>query len=118
MLYKYMPAYQNLITYWEANVDNFPNVAMGYNQYGLALVQAGFTGSGIDTWLRGIKIRPNDFRLNYNLANILMATGQTQIAVDYLKKAELYLDQKQSRDFWMENINKLKAEATTRGVQL
>ena len=113
-LYYFMPAYKDMTTYWESNVKEFPDVAMGYNQYGLALVQSGKTGAAIDTWLEGVKLRPNDFRINYNIANVMLAIGQLDESLKYAEIAEKNLDQKQNSDFWIGEITKIRAEVEKR----
>ena len=86
------------------------------NQYGLGLIQFGNTGSAIDTLIKGVQQRPHDFRINYNLANIMLATGNTQQAVGFLKTAEVNLEKKNNYQFWVEQMNKLKDEIKKRGI--
>ena len=116
-LFYFLPAYRDVMSYWKSNTENFPNVAMGYNQYGLGLVNFGNVGSAIDVWIRGVQERPHDFRINYNLSNIMLATGNTQQAVKFLQTAELNLDKKNNYDFWMGEMNKMKEEIRRRGVE-
>lgn len=115
-LYYFLPAYTDMKSFWKSNTENFPSVAMGFNQYGLGLVQYGNTGSAIDTLIQGVQLRPHDFRLNYNLANIMLATGNTQQAVGFLKTAEVNLEKKNNYQFWIDQISNLKAEIKKRGI--
>ena len=116
-LYYFMPAYFDIKTFWKSNVENFPNVAMGYNQYGLGLLNFGNIGSTIDVWVQGVQLRPKDFRLNYNLANIMLGTGNTTQALQFIKTAEESLDQKNNYEFWRGEINKMIEELKRRGIQ-
>lgn len=115
-LFYFMPAYEDVKAFWKSNTENFPTVAMGYNQYGLGALQHGQVGSAIDIWLRGVSYRLNDFRINYNLANVMMATGNTIQAVQFLRVAESNLDKKNNYDFWMTEIAKIKEELKKRGI--
>lgn len=116
-LHYFLPAYKDSKNFWKSNTENFPKVAMGYNQYGLGLINFGNTGSAIDTWIAGIQLRPKDFRLSFNLANVMIATGNTQQAVQFLRTAEESLDKKQNYDFWIAEINKMKEAIKQRGIQ-
>jgi hypothetical protein len=115
-LFYFLPAYTDMKSFWKSNTENFPSVAMGYNQYGLGLVQYGNTGSAIDTLIAGVQLRPHDFRINYNLANIMLATGNTNQAVGFLKTAEINLEKKNNYQFWIDQINKMKEEIKKRGI--
>jgi hypothetical protein len=79
---------EDIIDYWKSNTENFPDVAMGWNQFGLGQLQFGNTGSALDSWIRGVQERPHDFRLNYNTANLLLGCGQAEQAVRQRAEAE------------------------------
>ena len=117
-LYYFTPAYKDYVSYWRSNTENFPDVAMGWNQYGLGLLQFGNGGSALDAWIRGVQERPNDFRLNYNTANLLLGSGNTQEAIKFIKAAEANLDKKNSYDMWKGQVEKLKEEVRKRGLQI
>jgi hypothetical protein len=117
-LFYFMPAYSSIISYWKSNTENFPNVAMGWNQFGLGQLQFGNTGSALDSWIRGVQERPNDFRLNYNTANLLLGCGQAEQAVRFIKTAEANLDPKNGYEMWKGQIDKLKVEINKRGIPL
>jgi hypothetical protein len=117
-LFYFMPAYKNYVEYWKSNTENFPNVAMGWNQYGLGLLQYGNGGSALDAWVRGVQERPNDFRLNYNTANLLIGSGSVEQAVKFIKAAEENLDKKNNYDMWKGQIDKLKEEVKKRGINV
>ena len=117
-LYYFIPAYKDLVSYWKSNTENFPDVAMGWNQVGLAQLQFGNTGSAMDSWIRGVQERPCDFRLNYNTANLLLGSGMTKDAVRFIKTAEDNLDPRNGYDFWKAKIEEQKAEVKRRGIEL
>lgn len=117
-LYYFMPAYKDYKAYWESNTREFPHVAMGWNQYGLGLLQFGNTGSALDAWIRGVQERPHDFRLNYNTANLLLGSGMAGQAVRFLKTAEENLDPRNNYEFWREKVDKLKEEIKKRGFDV
>lgn len=115
-LWQFLPAYKDCMSYWKSNVDNFPDVAMGYNQYGIELTNFGNAGTALDIWVRGIQLRPNDFRLNYNTANLFASMGDFNRAKQFIIAAEQYVDKINSYDFWMKNINKMKEASINAGV--
>ena len=46
-----------MISYWKSNIENFPDVALGYNQYALALNSYGNGGSALDSLVTGVQIQ-------------------------------------------------------------
>jgi hypothetical protein len=117
-LWYFIPAYKDIISYWRSNTDNFPKVAMGWNQLGLGQLNFGNAGSALDSWIRGVQERPCDFRLNFNTANILVGTGNVKDAVRFVKTAEANLDPKNGYDFWKEKLEAMKTEIRKRGVEI
>jgi hypothetical protein len=115
-LFYFIPAYRDIICYWKSNTEIFPTVAMGWNQLGLAQLQFGNTGSALDSWIRGVQERPNDFRLNYNTANLLLGCGQAQESARFIKSAEENLDPKNGYDFWKDKVDTIKLELKKRGI--
>jgi len=116
-MFYFMPAYENVMTFWKSNTENFPGVAMGYNQYGLGLLSFGNTGSAVDVWVKGIQQRPNDFRISFNLANVLIGSKMFPQAMGFLKTAEENMDKKQNPEFWQSQIDIMKQECIKNGYQ-
>lgn len=117
-LWLHLPAYYDYIAFWKSNSENFPDVAMAYNQYGLGLVHFGNHGTALDVWIRGVQERPVDFRLNYNIANLFVNAGKINESVRFIKQAELSLDHKIGGDFWQANIDKLKNACKEKGMDI
>lgn len=117
-LWYFMPAYKNYIEFFKSNVENFPKVAMAYNQYGLGLVQYGNGGSGLDVWIRGVQERPQDFRLNFNIANLFMNIQQPANAVQFIRKAEAALDKKNNYEMWKTRIDEMKRCCKENGIDV
>jgi hypothetical protein len=117
-LYYFLPAYSDIKNYWKSNTENFPKVAMGYNQYGLGLLQYGNNGTALDTWIRGIQERPHDFRLNYNISNILVGSNMIAQAIPFLKTAEANIDYNNGGEFWKGQIEKLKTVVKEKGFEV
>jgi len=107
-LFYFLPAYKTNLEYFKLNVDNFENVAIGYNQEGLERIRFNQAGTAVDIFAQGLFSRPNDFRLNYNLGNLLIGMGRFLEARSYIYKAEQNLDPNNNYAVWMENINILK----------
>jgi len=112
------PMYKDCKEFWKANSENFPNVAMAYNQYGLELSKRGRLGSAFDVWQDGLSHRPHDFRLNYNLANLLCGQKQLSVAKQYILKAEENLDKNNNYAFWKGNIDKMKDFCSSNGIDM
>jgi hypothetical protein len=117
-LYYFLPAYKDYTSYWKSNTENFPNVAMGWNQLGLGQLQFGNSGSALDSWIRGVQERPKDFRLNYNTANLLIGSGMFGESVKFIRAAEANLDPKNNYDMWRGQVDKLKDEVKKRGFEI
>ena len=107
-LFYFLPCYKNRITFWKSNNDNFPSVAMAYNQLGIEQAQFGNTGSALDSFICGVQKRPDDFRLNYNVANILIGAGQLHLSVKFLKKAEQVVNKNIDFEYWNGEIGKMR----------
>jgi len=107
-LFYFMPAYKNRITFWTSNTENFPSVAMAYNQLGIEQATFGNGGSALDSFIKGVQERPNDFRLNYNIANILIGNGQFPLAVQFLKKAGENINKKCDFEFWNSKMEEMR----------
>ena len=117
-LWDYLPAYRDVIYYWKNNTETFEDVAMAYNQYGLGLAEYGNIGTAFDIWIKGVQYRKKDFRLNYNLSNMLLSTGKCGIAKQFIQAAEEALDHNLNRDFWQKNIDKMKDFCKKNGVDI
>jgi hypothetical protein len=117
-LFYFIPAYKDMVSFWKSNTDNFPSAILGYNQLGLAYFDFGNKGSALDCWIRGVQERPDDFRVNYNIANILVGSGQINESIPFIKKAEAGLNMKDNSTFWRENVDRIKQAVIQSGVAL
>ena len=116
-LWSFMPAYKDVISFWESNIKNFPDVAMGYNQHGIGLASYGNVGTALDTFVRGVQERPNDFRLNFNLSGILFKMNNIEQGLHHLKIAEKNLPSTTENKFWFDEIARIKEELKKAGVK-
>jgi hypothetical protein len=117
-LWAFLPAYKTNKDFFSSNIDNFDQVAIGWNQKGLELIRFGRPGDALDTFMEGLMYRPQDFRINYNSANLLNGMGRCNEAVQFVKKAEAALDPNNNYQLWRTNIDAMKASMRTRGVQI
>ena len=115
--WKFIPAYKDCLHYWKSNVENFPDVAMGYNQYGLELQKHGQVGTAFDIWIKGKSVRPNDFRINFNVSNLLAGQGRWDIIKPFIVQSEKSLDKRNNYKFWLGQVNSIKNVAKTQGVK-
>lgn len=107
-LFYFLPAYKTNLSFFKSNVDNFEDVAIGYNQEGLERIRYNQPGMAVDVFAKGLLSRPHDFRLNYNLANLLIGMGRFMEARSYIYRAEQNLDPNNNYEVWIQNINLLK----------
>ena len=120
-LFYFTPAYKNMISYWKSNIENFPDVALGYNQYALALNAYGNGGSALDSLVSGVQYEPRDFKVNYNLANMLIQSGMTDKAVKFIKVAEETLYEKDDPkvvNVFKEGIANMKRACKDKGLEV
>jgi tetratricopeptide (TPR) repeat protein len=115
-LWQFLPAYKTNKDYFKSNAENFPDIAIPFNQWGLELIRFGQPGSALDGFLMGLQRRPNDFRINYNIANLLIAMGRLQESVPFVNMAQLALDPKNNYDMWRSQVDILKSQLKTNGV--
>ena len=113
---KYIPVYRSCLEYWRSNVTNFPEVAIGYNQYGLELKAVGQVGTAFDVWLQGRKIRPQDFKINYNISNLLAEQGRWDIIKEFVVATEENICKISNYEFWSTKVKELKAIVSAHGV--
>lgn len=115
-LWYFTPVYKDCLGFWKSNTENFPEVAMGYNQYGLESNKYGNVGTGFDIFLRGVQYRKQDFRLNYNIANLLAGQGRWDIIKEFIVRAEEGLDKNNNYELWKGHVDKIKNACIERGV--
>jgi len=113
---RFIPAYKDCLDYWKSNIENFPDVAMGYNQYGLELKKHGQVGTAFDVWLKGLRVRPNDFRINFNIANMLAEQGRWDIIKKFIVTASKNICVYSNTKLWRGKIKELKRIAEENGV--
>jgi len=116
-LWHFLPAYKNNLEYFKSGMEQFDKVAINYNQYGLELVRFNRPGTALETFNDGLLCRPNDFRLNYNTANLLCSMSRFQEAVCYINRAEAALDKNNSYDTWKKQVDSIKATIHTHTTQ-
>jgi len=117
-LWGFLPTYKNNKEYFKSNSENFPEIAVPYNQYGLELIRFGKAETALDVFLEGLQYRPNDFRINYNIANLLLGMRRFQESVPFVRKAELALDPKNNYETWRNQVNLLKLQLSTAGLNI
>lgn len=117
-LWLFTPAYKNNVSFWYENMKSFPTVAMAYNQLGLALQQHGKFGTVFDVFNDGIKQRPKDFRLNYNMAGLLASNRRFETIKPYLEAAEQNIDPMNNPDMWKANLASMRQFCSDNGFNL
>jgi len=90
-LWLYTPAYKNREAYCDHNIYEFPNSYNSYNWKGLMMKDKNRRYEAIDRWFDGLTIRPNDFRLLFNTAQLLGELGYIEKAFAFFEKVKASL---------------------------
>ena len=104
----FLPAYENNLEYFKSNSENFPDIAIPYNQYALELIRFGNPMSAVDNFMKGLYYRPNDFRCNFNLANLFINLGRFNDAIPFINLAEQNLDPNNNYEVWKNQVESMK----------
>jgi len=89
-LYKliaYLPAYKNIDTYVDFHLHNYPESPICYLWKGDRERRAGRLWTALDYWRRGLMLRKEDFRLNFNCASVLNDLGHYSTAKAFIEVA-------------------------------
>jgi hypothetical protein len=86
-LLQIIPSYKTQKDYVEYSIINFPDQHALYNWRGLIARTKGHVFSALSAWTMGLRFRDDDYKLNFNVANILMGLGFLKEADKYLLKA-------------------------------
>lgn len=122
----YLPAFKSMEDYVEMNLVEFPDNYACWNWVGILESGKKRKFSAIRAWAKGLHYRPNDYRLNFNLGQLLRVMGYFDEAEKYLYAAGLALqDEKrldrrlgevQAIEEALEDIKRRKAEIKARKV--
>jgi len=118
-LWYVMEQYKDLRTFWKANAEIFPDVGLAYNQWSLAENELGKVGSGVDVMVDGLKYTPEDFRLNYNLANVMGCMGDPNIGLKHAKAAlrNVHKNSPSAIEMWKKHIDVVIENCKKRGAK-
>jgi len=87
-LFFLIPAYKDQMAFIENNISNFPDMFAGWTWLGIEKKQAGMNYAALEAWYKGLKLRPQDFRLNWNVASTLAELGFLSEAVGFYETAK------------------------------
>ena len=79
----FMPAFKNQKDYVEHSLQDFPDQFALWNWKGILSREKNHLFSAMAAWAMGLRYREIDFRLNFNLAQLMASLG-------YLKEADKY----------------------------
>ena len=119
-LWYVMEQYKDLVTFWKTNAENFSDVALTYNQWGIMLSNQGKIGTSVDVMTEGLKKSPEDFRLNYNLANIMASMGDPNVGLHHAEKAlkNVHKNSPNMVEMWRNHCNLVKENCIKRGAKV
>ncbi len=79
----FMPMYKNMENYIEYSINEFPHHFALWNWKGILARDKNYLFSAMAGWAMGLRYRPTDFRLNFNLGKLMGGMG-------YLAEANKY----------------------------
>lgn len=111
--------YKDLVTFWGKNAEIFPDVGLAYNQLSIELSGQGKLGSSADVMIEGLKSTPEDFRLNYNLANMMGCVGDPNVGLKHAKLAfkNVHKNSPDSIEMWKKHIEVVMENCKKRGAK-
>jgi len=94
----YLPAFKSMEDYIDMNLVEFPDNYACWNWVGILESGKNRKFSAIRAWAKGLHYRPNDYRLNFNLGQLLRIMGYLDEAEKYLYQAGLALQDEKRLD--------------------
>jgi tetratricopeptide (TPR) repeat protein len=82
-----MPAYRNMASYVDYSLHDFPDQFALHNWKGTLSREKNHLFSSMAAWAVGLRYRDYDFRLNFNMANVLGQLGFLKESLKYYEKA-------------------------------
>ena len=118
-LWSVMEQYKDIETFWRKNAEIFPDVGLSYNQWSISLNEAGKAGTAVDVMVEGLKTTPDDFRLNYNLANMMGCIGDPNLGLKYARQAlkNVHKNSPDSIEMWKRHIETVIENCYKRGAK-
>jgi len=78
--------WQNGITLFAHAIDVTGGNYVAYNNFGMALDEAGKVDEAIEQWKQALRLRPNHYRVTGNLVRVLIEKGRIEEAIFYYNK--------------------------------
>jgi hypothetical protein len=118
-LWSVMGQYKDIQTFWKCNAEIFPDVGLSYNQWSISLNEIGKAGTAVDTMVEGLKTTPEDFRLNYNLANMMGAIGDPNVGLKHARMAmkNVHKNSPDAIEMWKKHIEVVIDNCYKRGAK-
>ena len=107
-LINFMPCFKNNGDYFHSNIENFPGAALAFNEFGLYNLFKKRIGTAYDYMMDGLKVRPEDFKLNFNVAGIHMEFSNYNDTLRHLEIAERDLLKNSYNQIWFDTIAQMR----------
>ena len=88
-LFFFLPAYKNQMSFIMSNIDNFPDCFAAWTWLGIEKKNMNMRYGALEAWQEGLKLRPNDFRLNWNVAAVCGELGFADEAIRFYETAKV-----------------------------
>lgn len=88
-LFYFLPAYKNQKSFIYSNLENFPDCYAVWTWLGIELKKEGNAIGALQAWQEGLRIRPQDFRLNFNIGSLLAGIHYYDDAIKFFEQAKL-----------------------------
>jgi len=83
-LFYTVESYKTQLDYINFNLQNFPNAFAAWTWLGIEKrIYMKLPYGAMEAWSKGLSIRPNDFRLNWNMADVLAHLGFLDESIKY-----------------------------------
>lgn len=103
----HLPTFNDLPSFYESNVFNFPDSEVALGNLGVTLMGIGNPGSAVDKWNKAAQINPHYDVPHYNLYSIFKTNGMLDVAEQHLEKC---LNSKvvHFREHWEKELKQLR----------
>jgi tetratricopeptide (TPR) repeat protein len=85
----HISSYRDMDAFIDSQIDNFPDCFAGWTWLGLQKSNKELNYCALECYQQGLKLRPIDFRLNYNCGIILAKLGYLDAALKAFEASKL-----------------------------
>ncbi len=118
-LFYVIESFKTQMDYIQFNLSNFPTAFAAWTWLGIEKrIYMKLPYGALEAWNEGLKLRNNDFRLNWNMADTLAHLGFLDEAIRFYERTRTSAIPETSEDKWnkkideqIDRVNALKAQS-------